>query len=49
MQSWMRELGLVMNIAELGADQSMIEGITQATLVLKADTRSLGMTKLRKY
>lgn len=42
MQSWMRELGLVMNIAELGADQSMIEGITQATLVLKGGYKVLG-------
>lgn len=48
MQSWMRELGLVMNIAELGADQSMIEGTTQATLVLKGGYKVLGHDGIAK-
>lgn len=34
MESWMKELGLVMNISELGATEDMIEGIADVTLVL---------------
>ncbi len=34
MESWMKELGLVMNITELGADEDMIEGIASATIIL---------------
>ena len=35
MESWMRELGLAMNLTELGATEDMIEGIAGATLILK--------------
>ena len=34
MESWMNELGLVMNITELGATEDMIEGIADVTAVL---------------
>lgn len=34
MDSWMKELGLVMNITDLGADKDMIEGIADATIIL---------------
>lgn len=34
MESWMKELGLVMNITELGATEDMIEGIADVTAVL---------------
>lgn len=34
MESWMKELGLVMNITELGATPEMIEGIADATLIM---------------
>ena len=34
MESWMNELGLVMNITELGAAEDMIEGIADVTAVL---------------
>lgn len=34
MESWMKELGLVMNITELGATEKMIEGIADVTVVL---------------
>lgn len=34
MESWMKELGLVMNITELGANPDMIEGIANSTIVL---------------
>ena len=34
MESWMKELGLVMNISELGADEGMIEGIADGTGIM---------------
>lgn len=34
MESWMNELGLVMNITELGADEEMLEGLAESTLIL---------------
>ena len=34
MEAWMREIGLVMNIGDLGATEDMIEGIADATLIL---------------
>lgn len=34
MESWMKELGLVMNISELGADEGMIEGIADGTIIM---------------
>lgn len=34
MESWMNELGLVMNISELGADEGMLERLADSTLIL---------------
>lgn len=34
MESWMNQLGVTMNITELGADESMIEAIADATIIL---------------
>ncbi|MDE6864575.1 MAG: iron-containing alcohol dehydrogenase, partial [Eubacterium sp.] len=34
MESWMKELGLVMNITELGAKEEMLEGLAESTLIL---------------
>lgn len=34
MEDWMKELGLVMNISELGATEEMLEGIADGTLVM---------------
>ena len=34
MEDWMKELGLVMNISELGATEAMLEGIADGTLVM---------------
>ena len=34
MESWMKELGLVMKLSELGATEDMIEGIADGTIIL---------------
>lgn len=41
MESWMRELGLVMNISELGADAEMIDGIADATFIMRGGYKTL--------
>lgn len=34
MEGWMRELGLVMSISELGATEDMLKGIADGTIIL---------------
>ncbi len=41
MEDWMKELGLVMNISDLGVTEEMIEGITKATLSLPGGYKAL--------
>ena len=41
MEAWMKELGLVMNITELGANEGMIEDIAKATLVMEGGYKVL--------
>ena len=39
MESWMKELGLVMNITELGANEEMLEGLAESTRILNGGYR----------
>ncbi len=41
MEMWMKELGLVMSIADLGVTETMVEGIANATLILKGGYKVL--------
>ena len=41
MEGWMRELGLAMNITELGATAEMIEKLADATFILKGGYKVL--------
>ena len=41
MESWMKELGLVMKISDLGATDDMIEGIADATIILNGGYKVL--------
>lgn len=41
METWMNELGLVMNIAELGVTEDMLEGIADVTAVLPGGYKHL--------
>jgi len=34
MESWMKKLGVAMNITELGANEEMIERLAKATLIM---------------
>lgn len=48
MESWMKELGLVMNISELGANENMIEGIADATIILDGGYKILDRSDVVK-
>ena len=41
MEAWMREIGCVMNLAELGCDESMLEQLADATFVMESGYRKL--------
>ena len=41
LESWMKELGLVMNLTELGASGDMVEGIADSTIILKGGYKVL--------
>lgn len=48
MESWMKEIGLVMNISELGATEEMIEGIAKATIILTGGYKVLDKDEVKK-
>ena len=41
MEAWMKELGLVMNISELGATEDMLEGIADGTILMSGGYKEL--------
>lgn len=41
MEKWMKELGLTMNISELGATEEMLEGIADGTIILSGGYKVL--------
>ena len=48
MESWMRELGLVMNISELGASAEMIDGIADGTLIMQGGYKILDRDEVKQ-
>lgn len=46
MESWMKEMGLVMNITELGATEDMIEGIADGTLIMPGGYKVLNREEI---
>lgn len=41
MENWMREIGVVMNIRDLGVSEEMIEGLATATLIMNGGYKTL--------
>jgi alcohol dehydrogenase YqhD (iron-dependent ADH family) len=41
LEAWMKEIGVVMNLTELGVKQEMIEGIADSTFILKGGYKEL--------
>lgn len=48
MEAWMKELGLAMNISELGATEDMIDGIADGTFILKGGYKVLDREEIVK-
>lgn len=46
MEVWMRELGLVMKISELGATEDMLEDIADGTIILSGGYKALDHTEI---
>lgn len=46
METWMKELGLVMNIAVLGVTENMLEGLADATLVMNGGYKVLSRNEI---
>ncbi len=47
MEKWMKKTGLVMNLAELGVKEDMIEGIANSTLVMEGGYKVLDKEEIR--
>ena len=48
LESWMREIGLVMNITDLGANADMIDGLVKSTLIMQGGYKALTKSDVRK-
>lgn len=46
MEAWMKELGLVMNIRELGATEEMLESLAEATLLMEGGYKVLKRSEI---
>ena len=46
MEEWMKGLGLVMNLKDLGATEDMIEGIADSTLIMDGGYKVLDRTEI---
>ncbi|MDE7439768.1 MAG: iron-containing alcohol dehydrogenase [Clostridia bacterium] len=48
MEKWMKKIGLVMNITELGATADMLEGIVESTLIMDGGYKVLDKNEIRE-
>lgn len=48
MEEWMKELGLVMKISDLGVTDDMIDGIADGTLILEGGYKVLDRDEIVK-
>ena len=47
MESWMKKIGLVMNITQLGATREMLDGIVKSTLIMDGGYKVLNEEEIR--
>ncbi|RGY97934.1 iron-containing alcohol dehydrogenase [Clostridium sp. AM58-1XD] len=47
MEDWMKEIGVVMNISELGVTEDMLDGLVQSTLVMEGGYKVLTKDEIR--
>lgn len=48
MERWMRKLGLVMNIQQLGVTETMLDGITEGTFIMEGGYKVLKKEEIRQ-
>ena len=48
MEAWMNELGLIMNITELGATKEIIDDIVNATIILEGGYKLLTKEEIKE-
>jgi alcohol dehydrogenase YqhD (iron-dependent ADH family) len=48
LESWMKEIGVAMNLSELGVNESMIEDITNATIILDGGYKVLSRDEVEE-
>ena len=48
MEAWMNELGLIMNITELGATKEMAEDLVNATIILEGGYKLLNKEEIKE-
>lgn len=48
MENWMKKIGVAMSLSELGATEDMIDGITEATLILEGGYKVLTKDEVRE-
>jgi alcohol dehydrogenase YqhD (iron-dependent ADH family) len=48
MEQWMRSLGLIMNLKDLGVTEDMIDGITKATIILNGGFKKLEVAEVKQ-
>ena len=48
MEDWMKKLGLVMNLTELGATRDMIDGMVKSTLIMTGGYKVLTEEEVRQ-
>lgn len=46
MEAWMKEIGVAMSIRELGADETMLDDLADATMILDGGYKKLGRQKI---
>ena len=48
MEAWMRRIGLVMNLTDLGVTEDMIDGIVKSTLIMEGGYKVLTQDEVRE-
>ena len=47
MEAWMKKIGLVMNLADLGVTEDILDGITESTLIMQGGYKVLDKKEIR--
>ena len=47
MEAWMKKIGLVMNITELGAAEAMLDGMVKSTLIMDGGYKVMDADDIR--